>query len=41
MGGHGDAQFVAVVDHLLERECRPDDPAVELGDGHAQGHVQR
>ena len=33
--GHGDAQFVAVVDHLLEHECGPDDPAVELGDGDA------
>ena len=29
--GHGDAQFVAVVDHLLERECGPDDPPSNSG----------
>ena len=41
VGGHGDAELVAVVDHLLESERGPDDPAVELGDGDAQRHVER
>ncbi len=37
----GDAELVAVVDHLVERERRGDDAAVELGDGDAGGDVVR
>ncbi len=40
VGGQGHAQLVAVVDDLLERERGTDDAPVELGDGHAEGHVE-
>ena len=45
--GHGtvrreaDAEVVAVVDHLRERERRSDDPTVQLGDGDAERDVER
>ena len=41
VGGDAHAELAAVVDLLFERERRPDDAAVELGDRHPHGHVQR
>ena len=41
VGHQRGAQVAAVVDLLLEGEGGAHDAAVELGDGHAPGHVQR
>ena len=40
VGGDGRAEVVAVVNGLLEREGRTDDPAIELGDGDGHRHVE-